>query len=104
VHRTLTALSTLPTGSRLLFTYIRRDFLDGTHLYDAEPVHRRMTGKYHVWHFGLNPADVEPLLRRHGWTELEQAGPAEYRARYPEVARRGLAVSEIERCVLAEKR
>ncbi|MCO1661178.1 class I SAM-dependent methyltransferase [Pseudonocardia humida] len=104
VHRTLDALSALATGSRLLFTHIRRDFLDGTHLYGAGPVHRRMTGEHRVWHFGVDPGEVGPLLGRHGWTEVEQVGPAEYRAHHPEVALRGLSISEIERCVRAEKR
>jgi methyltransferase (TIGR00027 family) len=103
VHRTLDALSVLATGSRLLFTYIRRDFLDGTHLYGAGPVHRRMTGAHRVWHFGLGPGEVEPLLRRHGWTEIEQVGPAEYGTLHPELAQRGLPVSEIERAVRAER-
>lgn len=104
VRRTLAALAHLATGSRLLFTYIRRDFLDGTHLYGAATVHARMVGRYRVWHFGLDPDDVTALLGEHRWTVREQVGPAEYRQRYPEITARGLAVSEIERCVRAERR
>lgn len=101
VHRTLAALSELAPGSRLLFTYLRADFLDGTEAYGAGPVRKRMTGPNPVWRYGLDPAAVDPLLREHGWAELEQVGPAGYRDRYPELAARGLAVSEIERCVHA---
>ena len=103
VHRTLAVLSTAAAGSRLLFTYVRQDFLDGTHLYDAPHLHQRMTGRYRVWRFGLAPDEVGSLLQRYGWTEREQVGGAEYRTRYLEPTRRPLPVSEIERCVLAEK-
>jgi methyltransferase (TIGR00027 family) len=101
VHRTLDALAHLAPGSRLLFTYIRQDFLDGTHSYGAAPVRKRMTG---VWHYGLDPADIGPWLERYGWSERADVGPAEYRQRYPATTARRLPISEIERCVHAEKR
>ncbi len=104
VRRTLAALSGAAPGSSLLFTYLRADYLAGTNHYDAGLAHRRMVGSAGVWHFGLDPDAVGPLLREYGWTEREQVGPGEYRDRYPEIDRRGLAVSEIERCVRAEKR
>lgn len=92
-----------PAASRLIFTYVRADFLDGTNLYGAGRLRERMTGKYDVWKFGLAPQEVAGLLRAYGWVEREQVGPAEYAARYLEPAGRRLPVSEIERFVRAEK-
>lgn len=101
VRRTLAALATAAPGSRLLFTYVRADFLDGTNTYDATALRRRMVGPKGIWHFGLAPDAVYPLLREYGWAGLDQAGPAEYARRYPALARRGMPVSELERCVQA---
>jgi methyltransferase (TIGR00027 family) len=103
VRATFTFLAKAPAGSRLIFTYVRADFLDGTDLYGAGPLRERMTGKYDVWKFGLAPHEVAALLREYGWVEREQMGPAEYVARYIEPAGRRMPVSEIERFVRAEK-
>jgi methyltransferase (TIGR00027 family) len=103
VRRTFAFLSGAAPGSRLIFTYIRADFLDGTHLYGAQRLRVRMTGRYEVWKYGLHPHEVGPLLREYGWEEREQVGPAEYTARYLDRVGRRMPVSEIERFVHAEK-
>jgi methyltransferase (TIGR00027 family) len=100
VRATFAFLAKAPAGSRLIFTYVRADFLDGTNLYDAGRLRERMTG---IWKWGIAPKDVAALLREYGWVEREQAGPAEYAARYLRPAARDLPVSEIERFVRAEK-
>lgn len=102
VRRTLSQLGKAAPGSRLIFTYVLADFLDGSRAYGAERAYREFVTKHRVWRFGLAPAEVAPLLREYGWAETEQAGPAEYRAWYL-ANRPGLAVSEIERFVHAVK-
>lgn len=96
-------LAKAPTGSRLVFTFVRADFLDGSNLYGAGRLRDRMTVKYGVWKFGIAPTDVATLLRDYGWSEREQVGPAEYTERYLRPAGRHMPVSEIERFVRAEK-
>lgn len=103
VRHTLTWLAKAANGSRLIFTYLRRDFLDGTHLYQAEGAYRDFVQRHRVWHFGLTPDQVAPLLADYGWTEDEQVGTTEYQHRYLEPARRTMPVSEIERFVAATK-
>lgn len=103
VRRTLSFLSTAASGSRLIFTFVRRDFFDGVDLYGAESLHRDFVRR-HVWHFALDPPEVAGLLEEYGWTEREQAGPAEYATRYLHPAGRDLRATEIERSVYAEKR
>lgn len=104
VRDTLAWLAKTASGSRLVFTYLRRDFLDGTNLYNAEGAHRDFVSRQQVWHFGLHPDGVAPLLNEYSWTEDEQVGTTEYRQRYLEPAGRELPVSEIERFVAATKR
>jgi methyltransferase (TIGR00027 family) len=103
VRHTLTWLAQAASGSRLVFTYVRRDFLDGTTTYQAEGVYRDFVQRRQVWHFGLTPDQVAPLLADYGWTEDEQVGTVEYQRRYLEPAGRVLPVSEIERFVAATK-
>jgi methyltransferase (TIGR00027 family) len=104
VRRTLGFLSRMARGSRLLFTYVRGDFLDGTNLCGSPALYRQfVAGKQPVWHFSLAPDDVGPLLGEFGWAEREQMARAEYLERYVRPLGRLLDVTEIERFVLADK-
>lgn len=103
IRKTLEFLSKAATGSRLIFTYVLKDFLDGANFYGAERMYRNAVVKYGIWHFGIDPADVDALLRGYGWVEREQVGRDEYVARYLEPAGRDLPVMQIERFVHAEK-
>ena len=99
----LSFLATAATGSRLIFTFVRRDFFDGTNYYGAQALHRRFVAGG-VWRFALEPSEVDGLLREYGWSEREQVGPAEYAERYLRPAGRDLAATEIERFVCADRR
>ncbi|MFG1708050.1 class I SAM-dependent methyltransferase [Nonomuraea sp. M3C6] len=101
VRRTLTFLAKAAPGSRLIFTYVRQDFLDGTNFYGAPSAHRDFVVKDRIWHFGLAPEAVGGLLAEYGWAERGQVGPDEYRTRY--LQGRDISPSEIERFVYAER-
>lgn len=103
VRATLAFLGKAQRGSRLIFTYVRADFLDGTNSYGADRLRRRMVGRNGVWLFGIDPQGAGALLGEYGWVEREQLGGAEYTARYLAPRGREMAVSEIERFVAAEK-
>ncbi len=103
VRRIFSSLSAAPSGSRLVFTYVRKDFLDGTALHGAERAYREYVLERDLWHFGFNPGHVASFLAEYGWRELEQVGPGEYAERYLGPLSRPSPVSEIELSVLAEK-
>jgi methyltransferase (TIGR00027 family) len=103
VRRTMAFLAQAAAGSRFAFTYVCRDFIEGTNLYGAEAIHERFLGKEKLWHFGLAPEEVAGFLREYGWTERDQAGPAEMAARYVAPTGRQLPILAMERCVYAEK-
>jgi len=103
VRRTLTLLAKAAPASRLVFTFVRQDFLDGTNTYGAEGAYRDFVVRQQVWHFGLAPDRVGGLLDEYGWAEREQVGAAEYQDRYVRPTGRALPVSELERFVLATK-
>ncbi|SDT21210.1 methyltransferase, TIGR00027 family [Microlunatus soli] len=103
VRATLTALASAAPGSRLIFTYILRSLIQGTDLHGADSLYRRFVAKNPIWHFGLEPADVTPLLAEFGWTAAEDIGPEDYAERYFAPAGRRLQAMEIERFVAAER-
>ena len=103
VRATMQALAKAATGSRLVFTYVRQDFLDGARLYGAESAYQEFKVKRKLWRFGLDPEQVGSFLAEYGWRECEQAGGEEFNAWYVQPTGRGLPVSEIERSVYAEK-
>jgi methyltransferase (TIGR00027 family) len=105
MRRTLASLSSIAgPGSRLAFTYVLGDFIAGAKLYGSEKLYRRFVEGYRIWHYGLMPAAVSGFLAEYGWTECEQFGRAEYIENYLKPIGRHLAVMEIERACLAEKR
>lgn len=96
-------LAKAPAGSRLVFTYVRRDFLDGTAMFGAEAMYRDFVVKNGLWKFGLHPSQVAGFLAEYGWRVTDHAGPPEFTDRYLRPSGRDLPVSEIERAVTAEK-
>ena len=103
VRATLRQLSGAATGSRLIFTYVRQDFIDGTQRYGADAVYRRFRQRSQVWKSGLVPEEVGELLAEYGWRLVEQAGPSYFRDTYIRPTGRTLAASPIEWTVLAER-
>jgi O-methyltransferase involved in polyketide biosynthesis len=90
-------------GSRLAFTYIRKDFLDGQVMYGEEDLYKKYVVRDKVWLFGMAPKDVETFLGAYGWAVVEHLGYEELAERYVKPTGRELASSPIERMVYAEK-
>jgi methyltransferase (TIGR00027 family) len=102
VAATLGLLSRATRGSRLAFTYVRRDFLDGQVMYGQDELYRRFV-LGGVWRFGLGPDAIEALLDRYGWHLNEHVGSEELTERYVRPTGRTLASAPIERMVYATK-
>jgi methyltransferase (TIGR00027 family) len=103
VRATLESLRPAPAGSRLVFTYVRRDFIDGVNFYGAQRLYRRFRQRQKLWHFGLQPEEVAAFLDRHGWRLVEQLGPEQIVQRYVEPTGRDLAASDVEWSAYAER-
>jgi len=99
VRATFDFLAQAPAGSELVFTFVRKDFLDGTAMFGGEAAYREFVLKRHMWKFGLLPDEVPDFVGPYGWAETEQLGPQEFTERYLEPSGRALPVSEIERTV-----
>ncbi|MGB9306299.1 MAG: SAM-dependent methyltransferase [Mycobacterium sp.] len=103
VRRTLEGLRATAPGSRLVFTYVRRDFIDGTNRYGTRTLYRSVRQRKQLWHFGLNPDEVAGFIAEYGWRLAEQAGPDELVQRYVKPTGRKLGASQLEWSAYAEK-
>ncbi|MGH3966717.1 MAG: SAM-dependent methyltransferase [Mycobacterium sp.] len=103
VRATLDGLRPVASGSRLVFTYVRRDFIDGTNRYGTHTLYRTVRQRRQLWRFGIPTEDVAGFLDDYGWRLVEQAGPDELVRRYVEPAGRNLGASQLEWSAYAEK-
>ena len=103
VRATLGALQATPAGSRLVFTYVRKDFIDGVNMYDAAILYKRFRQRQQVWRFGLDPDGVAEFVAEYGWRLIEQAGPDYFVRHYIEPAGRNLTASQLKWTAYAEK-
>jgi methyltransferase (TIGR00027 family) len=103
VRKMMGHLADAAPGSGLVFTFIRKDFLEGRAMYGARRIYEEVVLKRRLWHFGLQPEEVAGFLAEFGWREVEQVGADEYTARYLKPAGRDEPVSEVERAVYAER-
>ena len=103
IRSTLSFLAGAAPGSRLVFTYTPRDFIDGEVLYGQEYLYKKMLLKDKIWLFGFDPEDVDDFLGDYGWHVLEHLGYEELADRYVEPTGRKLEFMAIERIVYAEK-
>lgn len=103
VLATFTQLAQAAPGSRLDFTYVRRDFIDGDELYGSPVLYKRMRQRRQVWKFGLLPEDIADFIAPYGWRLIEQAGPEVMMERYVRPAGRNLTASQVEWSAYAEK-
>jgi methyltransferase (TIGR00027 family) len=103
VRKTFSFLAKANPGSKLVFTYIRKDFIDGVASYGSGALYKAFRVEEQLWRFGMVPELVGAFLNDYDWKELEQAGSHEYIAQYVKPSGRLLQISEIERAVYAEK-
>jgi len=90
-------------GSRLAFTYVRKDFLAGANLYGQEDLYNRYAGKKKIWLFGMDPAQVADFLSSYGWRLVEDIEYSELAERYVKPTGRQLLTMPVERVAYAER-
>jgi methyltransferase (TIGR00027 family) len=102
IQTTCEFLSKAQKGSRLLFTYILKDFLTGENLYGQEKTFQLAVEKGY-WDFGLHPDEVSNFLEKYGWRVGEHLDYDELAEKYVRPTGRDLSALPIERMVLAVK-
>jgi methyltransferase (TIGR00027 family) len=102
VRATFDWLAKAASGSRLAFTYVRKDFLDGKSSYGWKSGHRRFVASK-IWRFGMEPENCPNFLKRYRWRIIEDVGYDELADKYIVPTGRRLASTPVERMVCAEK-
>ncbi|WP_310630341.1 SAM-dependent methyltransferase [Paraburkholderia sp.] len=103
VHATFEMLGRAAAGSRLAFTYVSRDFLEGKVPPGQEALYRRFVARGAIWRFGIDPEAVRALLAGYGWRVIAQPEPEALARRYIAPTGRLLDCMPMERVVLAER-
>lgn len=103
VRQVFDYLARSASGSRLCFTYIRKDFIAGQTMYAQEVTYRKYILRDKSWLFGMQPEGVSDFLAGYGWRLVEHLGYEELAERYVKPTGRQLASTPIERMVNAEK-
>jgi methyltransferase (TIGR00027 family) len=102
VRGTFDWLAKAAPGSRLAFTYVRRDFLDGKTFYGWESGYRQFVASK-VWLFGMEPEGCPTFLKDYGWRIIEDVGYDELADKYILPTGRRLVSTPVERMVYAER-
>lgn len=95
-------LAKAATGSKLVFTYVRKDFLQGRKLYGWERAYKVYVTKNQIWLFGLDPEEWPEFLMQYGWKLTEDITYEELYNKYVPAGRE-LASTPVERIIFAEK-
>lgn len=103
VHATFDQLRDAAPGSKLIFTCVRQDFIDGTNLYGAQKIYRRFRERRQIWQTGFDPETLHETLAQYGWRLTEQIGPSYYRDTYIAPTGRDLTASPLEWAAYAER-
>jgi methyltransferase (TIGR00027 family) len=96
-------LSRAAPGSRLAFTYVRKDFVEGRVLYGQELGYKKWVAKGKMWFYGMDPEAVPDFLAGYGWRVIEHLGIDDMAERYIKPTGRALASTPIERIVYAAR-
>jgi O-methyltransferase involved in polyketide biosynthesis len=102
VRATFGFLAKASSGSRITFTYVCRDFLEGKALYGWEAGYKRFV-RSKIWLFGMDPHACSQLLEEYGWRVIEDSGYDQMADRYIAPTGRHLTATPVERMVYAEK-
>ncbi len=89
-------------GSRMAFTYVCKDFLDGRTSYIWEKGYDDYVRRK-IWIFGMEPEEWPSFLRQYGWQIIEDVGYDEMAEKYIKPTGRKLSLTPIERMIYAEK-
>jgi len=104
IDNTLKYVARATTGSRIVFTYVLKSFINGSHIPDGLNSLYKFTlkKKNPLWFCGFDPAEMYEYLSQYSLYLIEDVGHEEFLKRYIKPKGRDLTVMEIERTVLAE--
>jgi methyltransferase (TIGR00027 family) len=95
-------LSHAHSGSKITFTYVKKDFVEGNNIYGMEEIYKRFV-ESKVWLFGMDTDQWPQFLDKYGWRMIEDIGSEDLLNKYIKPTGRIFASTDIERIIYAEK-
>lgn len=102
VKKMFTFLSNAKKGSRLVFTYVLREFIEGVEMYGMGQLYKKYVFPK-IWKFGLFTQDCDAFLDKYGWKLIEDVEADDINDDYIKPNNRNLKTTNLERVVYAEK-
>lgn len=102
VKKVFTFLSQAKPGSKLIFTYVLKEFIDGVEMYGMKNLYKKYVFPK-IWKFGLFKQDVKEFLQGYGWRIIEDIEADDINDDYIKPNKRNLKTTNLERIVYAEK-
>jgi len=103
IDSTMAFLSKAASGSKMAFTYVIGDFIQGKAIHDCEKAYEKYIVKEKMWLFGINPVELPDFLEKYGWKLVEDKDASELADVYIKPTGRKLVTTPIERMAFAEK-
>ena len=105
VDRILDYFAELKSGSRVLFTYIKKEVLAASERSQADQkIIDFVKEKGSPWKTGFKSIEIEDILKFRGLELIEDVGRAEYQKRYSDLTKREISIYDGERIVYAAKK
>lgn len=102
VKKMFTFLSHAKTGSKIVFTYVLREFIEGVEMYGMRQLYKKYVFPK-IWKFGLFTQDCSAFLDEYGWKLIEDVEADDINDEYITPTNRNLKTTNLERVVYAEK-
>jgi methyltransferase (TIGR00027 family) len=102
IRRMFDFLSLAQSGSKIVFTYVLKDFIEGKRMYDMEFFYKREVLNK-TWIFGFDPEEWPQFLKDYGWSIIEDIGGDDLAEKYVKPTGRKFSSTPIERIIFAEK-
>jgi methyltransferase (TIGR00027 family) len=100
---TFAYLAKTASGSKLVFTYVLKDFIEGKEIYGLQKGYDKYVLKDKMWIFGKNKEEWPAYLQQYSWQITEDLGSEYFAEKYVRPTGRKFALLAIERTILAEK-
>ena len=100
IESTLSYISQSKEGSRVVFTYVLKEYIDNPGSVPELEALYKQTKK--IWISGMDPSTMEDYLEKFGLKLLQDAGAEYYKEKYLKPLNREMNVMKIERIVFAE--
>lgn len=102
IRATFDFLAKAAPGSRLAFTYVLKDFIEGRNMYGWDKMYKDYVTN-NIWLFGMEPEAWPNFLKEYGWQIIEDISYEEIAKKYVKPTGRKLASTQVERMIYVEK-